>query len=350
MDTQSTAVAEAPPRGLAFARVNPLEYGEEIKQLFLAHERPEFPAFFDRTYADAVADGASSWVGRDAEGRICAHIAQFPRPFRFGQREVRGSLLANLMVAKAHRSAWPALALVRKLLGDSRESGTVDFLYGDPNEKALAILKAAGFRSVGALRRFVLPLTDRRRSVDLAIRVYHLLGRVRAKTSSLLVIARRAGEISPGSEPFIDGTTDTESLRPASRPSVYRHRLAEYPSLNDWWYTFRRRGSAAAPVGAALVRGPDSRGLSVVCALQCEPLALLSSVLVSLAGALRDAGTERVEVSVMAGSRLAGEVRRAGFVPRQDCVPVVAMPLSPLGTKAIAVGAEWRVLPVDLDR
>jgi hypothetical protein len=330
--------------------VNPLEYGEEIKRLFLAHERPEFPAFFDRTYPDAVADGASSWVGRDAEGRICAHIAQFPRPFRFGHSEVRGSLLANLMVAKAHRSVWPALGLVRNLLGDSKKSGTVDFLYGDPNEKALAILKAVGFRDVGALRRFVLPLTDRRRSVDLGIRLYHLLGRVKAQTTSLVATAQRAGEIPAGSEPLIDAAADVDSLRPGARPSVFRHRLADYPSTNDWWYTFRRRGAAGGPVGAALVRGPDNRGLSVVCALQFESLALVSSVLVSLAGALRETGAERLEVSVMAGSQVASEVRRVGFVPREDCIPVVAMPLSPLGTQAIGVGAEWRVLPVDLDR
>ena len=330
--------------------MNPLEFSAEIKQLFLAHERPEFPAFFDRTYPDAVADGAASWVGRDVQGRICAHIAQFPRPFRFGSREARGSLLANLMVAQAHRSVWPALSLVRGLLRDSREFGTVDFLYGDPNEKALAILKAVGFRSVGELRRFVLPLTDQRRSVDLGIRLYHLLGRVKAKSASLVVTAQRAGDIPAGSEPFIDAATDVHALRPGARPSVFRHRLAGYPGLNDWWYTLRRRGSGGGPVGAALVRGPDSRGLSVVCALQFESLALVSSVLVSLAGALREGGAERLEISVMAGSQLAREVRRAGFVPRQDCIPVVAMPLSPLGTEAIAVGAEWRVLPVDLDR
>ncbi len=332
-DSLDTAVAEAPGR-LAFARVNPLEYGEEIKELFVAHERPEFPAFFERTYPDVVADGAASWVGRDEQGRIRAHIAQFPRPFRLGQRMVRGSLLANLMVSKTHRTLWPALALVRQLVNDSR----------DTNDGALAVLRAVGFRPVGALRRFVLPLTDQRRSVDLGIRLYHLVGRIRA-LAPLVVMARRASEMPAGPD-----IVQVDSLGPVPKPAVYRHRLAGYPSSRDWWYSFHGPTSSERPIAAALVRGPDDRGLAVVCALCCEPPTLLRSVLVGLARALRARGVGRLEVSVMDDSPVAVGVRRAGFLRRPDAIPVVAMPLTPLGTEAIAVGAEWRLLPIDLDR
>ena len=183
-DTQTT-LAEPSAPSLVFARVNPLDYGDEIKDLFLAHERPEFPAFFDRTYADVVGEGAASWVGWDANGRICAHMAHFPRAFQLGKRVVRGSLLANLMVAKEHRTLWPALTLVRKLINDCRQSGSIDFLYGDPNDAALAILRAVGFRPVGALHRYVIPVGDQRRTVDLGIRLYHLLGRLRVQTTAL---------------------------------------------------------------------------------------------------------------------------------------------------------------------
>ncbi len=344
-DSQNTTVAEAPPPAparLAYTRVNPLEHAEEIKQLFLANERAEFPAFFDRTYADAVADGATSWVGRDARGAICAHIAQFPRPFRLGTRVVRGSLLANLMVAKEHRTLWPALALVRQLVNDSRRSGSVDLLYGDPNDAALAILRAAGFRSVGALQRFVLPLADRRRPVDLGIRLYHLFGRLRANTTALVATARPASETPAG--PASVRATDAGFLDPEPRPAVYRHRLAGYPSPSDSWYTFHLSSSSAAAVAAALVRGP------VVCELRCERLTLVSSVLLVLGRALREAGVQRLELSVMGESRVAAEVRRAGFLPRQERIPVVAMPLTPPGTEAIESGAEWRLLPIDLDR
>src|ERR1700675_2228230 len=113
---------------LTIACVNPLEHAAEIKQLFLSHERSEFPAYFDRAYPDAVAVGARSWVGRDAGGRICAHAVQFPRRFWWGRHLVRGALLGNLMVAKAYRRFWPALALMRRVVQDLQQSGSVDFV------------------------------------------------------------------------------------------------------------------------------------------------------------------------------------------------------------------------------
>ena len=334
---------------LAFARVNPLEYAAEIKQLFVAHERPEFPVFFDRTYADAVAAGGSSWIGCDAAGRVCAHVAQFPRPFRLGagQRIVRAGLLANLMVAREHRTLWPAMKLMRRLVHDSKAAGELDLLYGDPNEAALAIVKAVGFRVAGALRRFVLPLADSRRSVDLALRAYHFVTRFWGTGPSLVATPRRASELPAGLD--IADASDVGSFCPVPRPAVYRHRLPGYPGPDDWWYTIHPRG-AAAPMAAALVRGPDSQGMSVVSGLVRDSRTPLTALLVALAHALRERGTRRLEISVMDESAAAASVRQAGFVRREETIPLVAMPLTPLGTEAVAAGVEWRVLPVDLDR
>lgn len=348
-DSHTTTVAEAPAQALAFAPVSPLDCREEIKALFLAHERPEFPAFFDRTYPDAVRDGARSVVGRDETGGLCAHIAHFPRPFRFGDRIVRGSLLANLMVAKEHRTLWPALKLVRRLVDDCKRSGSVDVLYGDPNEAALAILRAVGFRPVGALRRFVAPVSDGRMVVDWGIGLYQLLRRFRGPTMDLEVRAHRAIDLPAG--PKVVDPAEPGSFSPALRPAVYRHRLPGYPGTGDRWYTFHRRNEAD-PVAAVLVREPDSRGLAVVGALQGASSSLLSPVLLGLTRTLRQAGTgiQRLELSVMGESRVAAATQRAGFVPRDERIPVVALPLTALGTAALESGAEWRLLPVDLDR
>jgi hypothetical protein len=334
--------------GLTIECVNPLAHGEEIKQLFLAHERPEFPDFFDRGYRDAVADGGTSWVGRDERGRLCAYIARFPSTFLFGDRIVRGGLLANVMVATAYRTFWPALALVRRVVNDSRQSASVDFLYTDPNESAASVLRAVGFRSVGVLRRFVLPLTDRRRSVDLGIWLYHLIGRVRARTTPLVVAEQRGSEAPEALDQAPTGAT--RSLRPVQGASLYRRRLAGYPSPNDCWYTFHSTGSQGVPVGRALVRRTDSHGLAMVCALQCEPMTLWSSVLVALAQRLREGGAARLEVYVMAESPAASDARRAGFSPREERIPVVALPLTALGAEVSAAGSDWRLQPVDLDR
>ncbi|HVH09237.1 MAG TPA: hypothetical protein VM736_05530 [Gemmatimonadales bacterium] len=332
---------------LAISRVNPLEHAEEIKQLFLAEERPEFPEFFDRAYRDAVAAGGMSWIGRDEWGTVRSHIALFPHQFLLAGRVVRGSLLANLMVAKSHRAFWPAHALVRRAVQDSKASRSVDFLYADPNEPARAITHAAGFRSVAELRRFVLPLTDRRRSIDLVIRLYLLIGRLRARATPLEVTAW--GDREPPALP--DHPTharDARFLRPVRGAGLYRARLPGYPGPTDCWYTVHARD---LPVANALVRGPERPGgQAVICALECQSTPLVSSVLLSLACRLQRAGVPRLEAWVTVDSRAATEARRVGFVPRHDRIPLMALPITELGAEAIAAAPEWRLVLIDLDR
>ena len=84
--------------------------------------------------------------------------------------------------------------------------------------------------------------------------------------------------------------------------------------------------------------------------MQCAPLTLLSSVFVTLARWLRRSDTAWLEAWVVAESQAASEARRAGFWPRHDHIPLMALPLTALGTEATAAGSEWRVDPVDLDR
>jgi len=52
----------------------------------------------------------------------------------------------------------------------------------------------------------------------------------------------------------------------------------------------------------------------------------------------------------MLESQVADAVQRAGFLPRPEHVSVLALPLTALGTEAMTVGCEWRLLPIDLDR
>ena len=332
---------------LAIRCVSPLDHADEIKQLFLAHERPEFPAYFDRAYPDAVADGACSWLGRDPDGRLCAHVAQFPRRFWWGRHLVRGALLGNLMVAVAYRRFWPALGLLRAVVRDLKASGAVDFVYGDPNETALPVCRAAGLAPVGALQRFVLPLADRRPGIALGIRAYRLLRRVQTGVTRVALAEQPADDAAPGHE--LDPVADVRSLRPIRHSSLYRNRLAGYPGPSDRWYALHARAHGT-PVARALVRGPDERGVVTLAAWQCEPLSYLRRALVALGDRLRDRGGARLEVSVTVGSHAEREMRRAGFLPRPERIPLVATAFTELGREVVAAASEWRLLPVDLDR
>ncbi len=277
---------------------------------------------------------------------------QFPRRFGFGDQVVRGALLGNLMVATAYRTFFPGVSLMRRAVTDLRESGTADFVYGDPNELARRVAEAAGLRQVGALRRFVLPLTDRRAPIGLGIRVYRAVKRWQARAVPLVATERRPGdEPSPEDLPPLG---DPRSLRPLRTTSIYRGRLAGYPAPGDRWFAFYQKDSPAALVGRALVRGPNALGVATLCVWECEPLARLSAQLPALGNQLRERGAERLEGYVMVASRAASRAerkfRRAAFLSREELVPVIARPFTTLGTAVVEAAVAWRILPVDLDR
>src|SRR2546430_10424112 len=94
--------------------VNPLDHADEIKQLFVAHGRPEFPGFFARAYEPAVRAGGVSWLGRDDAGQVVMHVGCFPRRFRFWTRDVVGGVLVDAPVAESYPSLFPAPAPLRR--------------------------------------------------------------------------------------------------------------------------------------------------------------------------------------------------------------------------------------------
>lgn len=335
--------------GLAITCVDPREHAAEITQLFLAHERPEFPAFFDRAYRAAAVPGCTGWIGRDEYHRVQAYIAQFPAPFRFGGGAIRGALLANLMVAERYRTFWPALALVRRVVRDAKASRTVDLLYADPNETAQGVLQAAGFRAVGALQRFLLPLGNVGRGVDAGIRLYNVIARWRARPTPLLLTEQRSSE--PPERPDAAWPVDAPPLGPVRDAALYRRRLAGYPSPNDAWYRFSTPRAPQAVIAEALVRTPEGEGgRAAVWMLAYERVALVRSVLAALAQRLRQAGASGLHVWVMAASRAAQEVRQAGFLPRKDRIPIMALPLTALGADVVPGTTQWQLQLIDLDR
>jgi hypothetical protein len=338
--------ADAEP--LALASVDPLEHAAEIKRLFVEHGRPEFPAFFDRGYPDAVAAGTRSWVGRDAGGRIRAHIAWFSHRFAFDEQVLRAALLGNLMVAPEYRSFWPALALARRAVRDLRNAGGIDFIYADPNDAAKPVLTAAGLRETGALRRYVLPLGDPRVVTSLGLRAYGLLARLRVGRAPLRVSERTAAVALDADGPAPRG--DPRAMRPIRTPALYRRRLADYPGAADRWWVFHDREVTGEPVARALVRGPGEGGVAALSVWQCEPLSHLRFVVSALAARLQARGVRRLEAWVMGGSAAAAEFRRAGFFPREERIPVLAAGCTVPGNAAVAAAGEWRILPLDLDR
>src|SRR5437762_14333003 len=106
--------------------VNPLDHETDITQLFVTHERADFPSFFDRAYPAGVRAGGVSWIGRNRAGQVVMHVACFPQRFRFGEREVVGGLMINALVARPCRGFFPPPAMSRRGRRDTRAGGAVE--------------------------------------------------------------------------------------------------------------------------------------------------------------------------------------------------------------------------------
>ena len=328
---------------------NPLDHAAEIKQLFLAHGRPEFPAFLDRTYAAAVQAGARSWLGRDRGGRLVMHMACFPHRFTFGAREVVGGHLVNGMVAQAYRTFFPVLTLIRRAVQDTKALGTIDFLYSDSNEGGRAVLRAPGFTAVGTLTRYVLPVADKSWLADLAIRGFHQCVHVaNLGHSATRLVRHAAAQFSPACFEVPQGLSPR--LRPYHEPGLYTSRLEGYPSDSDRWFTFHDGHPAASPVAGILVRGPERSGIASVEAIRRDPRLALASLLPRLVPELRHSGCTRLEMWAPAKSAFGRELRRAGFVPRHECRPLVAAALTAAGEDVVREADKWEVTRVDFDR
>ena len=329
--------------------VNPLAYERDIKELFVAHDRPEFPAAFDRAYPSASAAGGGSWIGRDPGGRVVMHIACMPRRFRLRGEDVCGGMLANLMVAKEHRSFFPALALVTRLIRDMRARGTIDFLYADPNDESRALLRGTRFRHVATLRRYVLPVSDGGFAAAMALRVWHGILRLRSGIRSRpKVVLREAGDYWPGELAAPD--PQSERMIGMHDETLYATRLAAYPSARDFWVTSHPSESGGSPEAALLIRGPDQRGIAVLHAIRRRAGVRIRATVHAVTGELGRRGVYRLQVMTLAESKLADELCHAGFVPRTEAIPLFALPLTALGEDCTAAVRDWEMTDVECDR
>ena len=304
--------------GLNILCVNPLDHAEAIKELFRAHERPEFPEYFDRAYPSAVQKGAKSWIGLDANDQVVMHIARFSRRFALGERTVTGGLLVNLMVAKLYRTFLPALTLLRYQVRDSKANGEVDFLYGDPTPRAERILRAAGLSRTGTLERFVLPLSGRTWYEDVAVRSYLVLTRVRTRRHRLAGRAHAAQGFNANELERPVGQASV--LRPFRPPTLYRERLPAYPGPTDYWFSFHENSRSAQPSAAVLVRGHPDRTAQWV-SLTRDPSVPVSALVPPLAARLRKDGYHQLWMCTLSEAQFAREMQAAGFFLRHKDSP-----------------------------
>jgi hypothetical protein len=322
--------------------VNPLLYEDGLKKLFVANERPDFPEFFERAYPGAMAEGAKSWIGTDAEGRIVMHAARFSHPFLFGKQRVTGGLIVNIMVAKAYRTHHPARALFQQFVADSREDKEVDFLYTETTTRGANVVKAAGASVIGRIARFVLPIKEAKPGLDLALRAYHQVRGLSTGARKFEAAYHQATTFC--SEPFDAPSGASDRLRGIHSIEHYRRRIKDYPTEQDHWITI----AGAKHTAAALVRGPEPNGLATMLKLHLHPSQNVAGVVLAMVSTLRRINCRRLQIYTVVESEFAGELRRAGFVERES-QPLVTLPISAWGNKVVGQIGKWQLTQIDLD-
>jgi len=261
-------------------------------------------------------------------------------------------LMVNLMVATEYRAVFPALTLLKRVVQDLEARGGVDFLYADPNRPAWMLLQACRFARMGTLQRYVLPVSDRHVVLDGCIRLFHTWLRA---TNGAGAEAGMAAVAHPAQE-FPLGSVAVPRLTPPTvaayhDAALYTSRLAGYPSTLDWWLTLHAPdGQAGPPAAALLIRGPDASGRASVRAWRRAPGVDPAAPVPGLIAQLRRRGCTRLQVSTIAESAFGRALRRAGFIPRADTVPILAKALTPAGAACVAAVDAWEITDLECDR
>src|SRR5436190_86247 len=211
-------------------------------------------------------------------------------------------------------------------------------------------------RSRRARTRYVLPASDRRVVLDGFIRLFHAW--LRARNGAGTGAGAGAG-MTAVAQPAQGFPLESVAAPPLTSPTVaayhdaalYTSRLAGYPSPLDWWLTLHAPDVPAdAPAAALLIRGPDASGRATLKAWRRAPGVDPAAPLPSLIAQLRRRGCTRLQVSTIAGSAFGRVLRRAGFIPRDDTVPLLARALTPAGAACVAAVDAWEITDLECDR
>jgi hypothetical protein len=134
--------------------------------------RDEIVSLLEANLAVTELDARLRWFYQDnphgpgrvfvlrADGVAIGHAGIGVRMFWHHERPLRAAVFADLAVDRAHRSGFPALALVRAVKRHVAE--TFELGYGFPNPKAEAIFRHAGCAKLGTMTRYVRVLRSQR--------------------------------------------------------------------------------------------------------------------------------------------------------------------------------------------
>lgn len=283
---------------LRVERCDPRDREDGIKALFARNDRPQFEGVFERTYRPRSEQGLKSWVGLQ-DGRVVMHISVSPQRFAGGGDDRWGGFLGDLMVDAPLRDFWNSARLVRSMVKDVLDEGGIAFLVTATTQEAEAVFKAAGFKPLGVLQRYVLPLNP----------LYLSLRRLVRRSQRVRLDRLRVGE---GVLATI-GTMGAPGMwRPVPSEMDYETRIQTVEHNSAQWL----HGAAAGGRTFVLItRHRDRKECSVADCFWDADLEL-PDVLLAAGAFVRADGVPKLVCSAPAESGLAQALVQAGFFPR----------------------------------
>jgi hypothetical protein len=328
--------------------VNPVEHEADLKALMTANGIEWFGDFFDRGYRAVAADGGASWVGFDDAGRIQMSMTQFAHSFHFRGAQLLTGTIGNVMVEPSYRTFFPAFALFRRMLADTRDRGEIDFVYGDPTPGATAVSKAVKMEHVGNLDRLVLPIADANFIKNVGARSFAL--------APFVLGGRTASDVRYYPAASCDLDEIGASFGPDDRliarhtRSMLRRRLHGFPGPNDFVVELRWDSNATPWDARVLVRlATDTRILSILRVQRRSDISI-RSVIPALPAVARRLGAHRLQVETILESKMATDFRSLGFRARGDGLPMFVKAFSPAGHEAVRNVAQWEMTALDFER
>lgn len=320
--------------GLAIERCADPGSGDAIKALFLRNDRPSFPGQFDAVYPASYANGGASWLARNDQGDVVGHVAVFPRTLRSRSVTVNAALFGDLMMDADHRDFFSAVGLVRRAVAELRGSGRFDVAHAHSIDLAHGVLRAAGLKPSGALRRYVTPVNRLYRA---AMAWRSGARRLEART----VPSAWEDEVQAA----LDAIPPGALLRGDRSLDLYRPHLGQ-ESLEDWrWIVLGERGGSSGPLALVLAARTDhGRTLAIRDLRWNEVRTTAESVLAALPAAARQAGCAKVALSTLDATGFAAALPRTGYIVREDVLPFLTLET---GRAAVPPLQEWLVTFMD---
>lgn len=268
-------------------------------------------------------------------GAQCLHL----RRFSFQGEPIPAACLSDFVVTQAHRSAGPAVMLMRAAA--TRAGDLATLVYGFPNAKAAAVCARAGLRRAGELQRMgkllrlralqrdakqslpmrlAAPIVDGALAVaDIALQWLHGLGRARC-------------EHAPLDDPRLDMLWERRvpSLCLSERSSTmvaWRYRYDREDG--DWQLLLVTRGRGE-PWGYVVWRLRE--GIVVIGDTFCaDPGRHLSGVVLAAARHFRGRGALALSMELMAPADVHRQLRLALFAPHGQGQAVFLRDIGPAG-------------------